>query len=188
MWNKWLFDRGKFVFSPDVILCGWLGSKHQLTNYVLFKLKTVKFRHCNASINCWFFFFSRADHTSCKIYDKMATVYWPIVSQTVNRSSTGYEKQNHKFVTRVLNSQYWPLLAAVWLSCRSELTARSTSNKQCMTKHRRVKPIHDSGASCRFIISQQKRKKSHGCLYQSKNFFQTSLTRRRTGRFDTASQ
>ena len=23
----------KFVFSPDVILCGWLGSKHQLTNY-----------------------------------------------------------------------------------------------------------------------------------------------------------
>ena len=22
----------KFVFSPDVILCGWLGSKHQLTN------------------------------------------------------------------------------------------------------------------------------------------------------------
>ena len=24
--------RLKFVFSPDVILCGWLGSKHQLTN------------------------------------------------------------------------------------------------------------------------------------------------------------
>ena len=23
----------KFVFSPDVILCGWLGSKHQLTKY-----------------------------------------------------------------------------------------------------------------------------------------------------------
>ena len=22
----------KFVFNPDVILCGWLGSKHQLTN------------------------------------------------------------------------------------------------------------------------------------------------------------
>ena len=22
----------RFVFSPDVILCGWLGSKHQLTN------------------------------------------------------------------------------------------------------------------------------------------------------------
>ena len=22
----------KFVFSPDVILCGWLGSEHQLTN------------------------------------------------------------------------------------------------------------------------------------------------------------
>ena len=26
--------RLKFVFSPDVILCGWLGSKHQLTNFV----------------------------------------------------------------------------------------------------------------------------------------------------------
>ena len=24
--------RVKFVFGPDVILCGWLGSKHQLTN------------------------------------------------------------------------------------------------------------------------------------------------------------
>ena len=24
----------KFVFSPDVILCGWLGSNHQLTNYL----------------------------------------------------------------------------------------------------------------------------------------------------------
>ena len=23
----------KFVFNPDVILCGWRGSKHQLTNY-----------------------------------------------------------------------------------------------------------------------------------------------------------
>ena len=22
----------KFVFSPDILLCGWLGSKHQLTN------------------------------------------------------------------------------------------------------------------------------------------------------------
>ena len=27
-----LGDKLKFVFSPDVILCGWLGSKHQLTN------------------------------------------------------------------------------------------------------------------------------------------------------------
>ena len=30
--NDWLGDRVKFVFSPDVILCGWPGSKHQLTN------------------------------------------------------------------------------------------------------------------------------------------------------------
>ena len=29
---EWLGDKLKFVFSPDVILCGWLGSKHQLTN------------------------------------------------------------------------------------------------------------------------------------------------------------
>ena len=27
--------RVKFVFSPDVILCGWLGSKYQLTNIAL---------------------------------------------------------------------------------------------------------------------------------------------------------
>ena len=26
----------KFVFGPDVILCGWLGSNHQLTNWLLF--------------------------------------------------------------------------------------------------------------------------------------------------------
>ena len=35
LWNKWLEDREKFVFSPDVILCGWLGSKHQLTNQLI---------------------------------------------------------------------------------------------------------------------------------------------------------
>ena len=32
LWNEKLGDRVKCVFSPDVILCGWLGSKHQLTN------------------------------------------------------------------------------------------------------------------------------------------------------------
>ena len=32
LWNEWLGDRVKFVFSPDVILCGWLGLKHQPTN------------------------------------------------------------------------------------------------------------------------------------------------------------
>ena len=32
---KWITWRLKFVFSPDVILCDWLGSKHQLTNYNL---------------------------------------------------------------------------------------------------------------------------------------------------------
>ena len=29
---KWLTWKDKFVFSPDVILCGWLDWKHQLTN------------------------------------------------------------------------------------------------------------------------------------------------------------
>ena len=28
---EWIGDRLKFAFSPDVIPCGWLGSKHQLT-------------------------------------------------------------------------------------------------------------------------------------------------------------
>ena len=32
LWNEWLGDRAKFVFSPDVILCGWLDSKHQPNN------------------------------------------------------------------------------------------------------------------------------------------------------------
>ena len=31
LFNEKLGDKLKFVFSPDVILCGWLGSKHQLT-------------------------------------------------------------------------------------------------------------------------------------------------------------
>ena len=35
-----------------------------------------------------FFFLSPTDSTSGKIYDKMATFYWPIVSQTVDRSDT----------------------------------------------------------------------------------------------------
>ena len=32
LWNSQPGDRLKFVFSPHVMLCGWLGSKHQLTN------------------------------------------------------------------------------------------------------------------------------------------------------------
>ena len=31
LWNESIGDKLKFVFSPDVILCGSLGSKHQLT-------------------------------------------------------------------------------------------------------------------------------------------------------------
>ena len=27
---EWLRDRLNFVFSPDIIICGWLGSKHQI--------------------------------------------------------------------------------------------------------------------------------------------------------------
>ena len=34
LFNEQLGDKLKFVLSPDVILCGWLGSKHQLTNYL----------------------------------------------------------------------------------------------------------------------------------------------------------
>ena len=33
------------VFSPDVILCGWLGSKYQLTNQSLFIFKAQKQEH-----------------------------------------------------------------------------------------------------------------------------------------------
>ena len=35
LWNEWLGDTVTFVFSPDVILSGWLGSKHQLNNVSL---------------------------------------------------------------------------------------------------------------------------------------------------------
>ena len=31
--KKWLEDRLDFVFSPDVILCDHLGSRHRLANY-----------------------------------------------------------------------------------------------------------------------------------------------------------
>ena len=31
LWADLLGDRLKFVLSPGIILCGWLGSKHQLT-------------------------------------------------------------------------------------------------------------------------------------------------------------
>ena len=33
--SKVLRDEMKFVFSPDIFPCGWLGSKHQLTNLFL---------------------------------------------------------------------------------------------------------------------------------------------------------
>ena len=29
---EWLRDKLKFIFSPDIIVCGWLGSKYQRTN------------------------------------------------------------------------------------------------------------------------------------------------------------
>ena len=35
LWNEYVGARLKFVFSPDgniLIFCGWLGSKHQVTN------------------------------------------------------------------------------------------------------------------------------------------------------------
>ena len=32
LWNEELGDRLKFVFSPEITLCGWLGSKRQLTS------------------------------------------------------------------------------------------------------------------------------------------------------------
>ena len=32
LFNEQLRDKLKFVFNPDVILCGWLGSKHHQTN------------------------------------------------------------------------------------------------------------------------------------------------------------
>ena len=35
LFNVLLGDKLKFVFSPDVILCGWLGWKHQTTNWLL---------------------------------------------------------------------------------------------------------------------------------------------------------
>ena len=41
VWNEWLGDRVKFVFSPDVILCGWLGSNHELTNWLLVLLSNL---------------------------------------------------------------------------------------------------------------------------------------------------
>ena len=37
MYGKWLGDKLKFVFIPDIIFCGWLGSKHQIiTNFFFF--------------------------------------------------------------------------------------------------------------------------------------------------------
>ena len=35
LFNEYLGDKLKFVFSSDVILCGWLGSKHQLTTRII---------------------------------------------------------------------------------------------------------------------------------------------------------
>ena len=42
LWNEYLGDRVKFVFSPYVILCGRLGSKHQLTtqHFVLLPVRS----------------------------------------------------------------------------------------------------------------------------------------------------
>ena len=34
----WLRDRLKFVFSPDIMLCGWLGSKHLVRKQVTLKI------------------------------------------------------------------------------------------------------------------------------------------------------
>ena len=43
-WLVWRVNRRQIevCFSPDVILCGWLGSKYQLTNSVVFVLICLK--------------------------------------------------------------------------------------------------------------------------------------------------
>ena len=59
------------------------------------KLKTVWSYHCNASINCPFYMPPPprpllTNPTFGKIYNKMVTLFWATVQQTVNRSDTGY--------------------------------------------------------------------------------------------------
>ena len=43
----------KFVFSPDVILCGWLGSKHQLTKKLLWLSNLVAFAVTMLRLEPW---------------------------------------------------------------------------------------------------------------------------------------
>ena len=46
LWNEYLGDWVKFVFSPDVLLCDWVGSKHQLTNELsCFRMSVIHHPH-----------------------------------------------------------------------------------------------------------------------------------------------
>ena len=64
LWDEQLGDRLKTVFSPDVILCGWLGSKHPLT------IRYVRTRNCG--------FFCRHRCTTSEFSRKTVTwLKWP---------------------------------------------------------------------------------------------------------------
>ena len=58
----------KVSFSPDIILCGWLGLKHQLTNYlIMYCLNELNYHFAKPLTN----FLLRADKIlcSCLIFD-----------------------------------------------------------------------------------------------------------------------
>ena len=51
LWTMYLFV--EFSFSPDIILCGWLGLKHQLTNPGLSKVSPFKAQSRSECCGLW---------------------------------------------------------------------------------------------------------------------------------------
>ena len=81
-------DRMKFVFSPDVILCGWLGSKHQLANNLLF----VSFPNieCNCSMRQHVSDFDRSQGRTTSDWPSTVTHDWPSALTTCDNTWPGW--------------------------------------------------------------------------------------------------
>ena len=70
--SEQLGDRVKFVFSPDVILCGWLGSKHQLTVF-------VSLSDCEMLFTCMCYAFSLNTWQGKDVLQVRARINFPIL-------------------------------------------------------------------------------------------------------------
>ena len=103
----WIFELLVTANRQQHVFCFFFNRSHFFC--VWFKLNTIWFHHCiwfhlcNTSIHC-LIIFSPTDPISGKVNDKMATFFWPIVRQKVNKSGTQATRRRDRGVHGRVNT------------------------------------------------------------------------------------